>query len=217
MILIPKTIHLIWIGPNKCPYEDNIVSYWRNNPGWTVKVWDNEAVAEFDLHNKWVYEKMTSWAAKADVLRLEILYQWGGIYVDMDSRCLRPLDGLVADAQCFGMQGDGGGVNNCTMGCTPKHPAMEKIVFGLEAHVKALAKTKKNKTKGTHLFRIAGWRYITPILRADPTFKQIDEGRKPGERKFIGTTADAEVLRTGYIIQFHDKSWVRTGNSRIVL
>ena len=29
---IPKVIHMIWIGPDECPYEESIDSYKRNNP-----------------------------------------------------------------------------------------------------------------------------------------------------------------------------------------
>jgi len=217
MILIPKIIHMIWIGPEKCPYKESIESYKRNNSDWEVKIWDNDAVSKFDIYNKWVYSKMTSWAGKADVLRLEILHNYGGLYVDMDSRCLKPLDGLVDGLVCFGMRGNGGGVNNCALGCISKHPAFEKIVYGLEAHVKRLSETKKNIKKGTHLFRIAGWRYITPILREDPTFTQLDEGCLPGERKMVGTVEDIEVLKTGYIVQFHDNSWAKVGERRIRL
>ena len=214
---IPKIIHMIWIGPDECPYKESIESYKRNNPGWEVKVWDNEAVSKFDIHNKWVYEKMTSWAGKADVLRLEILYNYGGLYVDVDSRCLKPLDNLVDGLVCFGMRADRGGVCNAVLGCTPKHPAFEKIVYSLEEHVKRLSETKKNIKKGISLHSIAGGRYITPILREDPTFIQFDEGCTPGERKLVGPVKDIEVLRSGYIVQFHDGSWKKTGKRRIKL
>ena len=205
MIKIPKVIHFIWIGPNLCPYSQNIASYRLHNPNWRIKIWDNNNLP--DIKNKWLYERMTSWAAKADVLRLEILYNEGGIYTDCDSICLRSLDSLVDNLECFGMQGNGGGVQNAFMGATPKHPAFEKIVYGLESHAKELAKTKVNKKKGTSVFRIAGWRYITPILRADPTYTQLDEGCEPGERKLLGTIRDHRVFESGYVVQYNDGSW----------
>jgi hypothetical protein len=215
MILIPKIVHFIWIGPDPCPYEENINSYRLYNPDWDIKLWDNDNLPE--IFNKWLYDKMTSWAGKADVLRLEILYNHGGLYVDVDSKCLKPLDTLVDGLECFGMQGNGGGVNNCTMGCIPKHPAFQKIVFNLEDHAKRLAETSKNKKKGTHLFNIAGTRYVTPYLRDDPTFIQIDKDCKPGERKYIGTREDWAVVKDGYIVQFHDGSWVKSKQKRIKL
>ncbi len=145
---IPKVIHMIWIGPDECPYEESIDSYKRNNPDWEVRIWGNGTVSKFDIYNKWVYEKMTSWAGKADVLRLEILYNHGGLYVDMDSRCLKPLDSLVDGLVCFGMQGNSGGVGNGILGCIPRHPAFEKIVYGLEEHVKNYLKQKRILKKG---------------------------------------------------------------------
>jgi hypothetical protein len=215
MILIPKIVHFIWIGPDPCPYEDNINTYRKHNPGWEIKIWHNDNLPK--IHNKRVYKIMNSWAGKSDVLRLEILYNHGGLYVDTDSRCIRALDKMVDGLVCFGMQGHTGKVNNCALGCVPKHPAMKRLVYELDGYVKKLAKTKTNKRKGIHLVDIAGSGYITPILRADPTYTQLDEGLKRGERRLIGTEEDPLVVKSGYILQYPAGSWVKRGQRRIRL
>ena len=38
----------------------------------------------------------TNWAMKSDILRLEILYKYGGIYVDIDSVALRSFGNLTS-------------------------------------------------------------------------------------------------------------------------
>ena len=104
---------------------------------------------------------MTSWAAKTDILRLEILYQYGGIYTDIDSVCYKKLDSLIDGLTCFGMCGNDGRVANGTLGCTKRHPAFKKLINSLENNVYRLKEGRINKKKGTHVFWIAGEHYIT--------------------------------------------------------
>jgi len=215
MVLIPKVIHFIWIGPNKCPFMDNIETYRKFNPDWEIKIWGNNNLPV--IMNKYVYYKMTSWAGKSDVLRLEILYRYGGVYVDTDSRCIKELDSLVDGLVCFGMQGHTGKVNNCLLGSVPEHPVFKALVYGLSSHVNKLTKTKENKKRGIELRSIAGSNYITSILRADPTYTQLDKGKVRGERELVGTEADPLVVEKGYILQYPAQSWVNKKQRRVRL
>jgi len=215
MIFIPKKIHFIWIGTDKCPFEDNIRTYIVQNPKWEVKIWKDKDL--FPLHNKYTYNKMNSWAGKADVIRLEILYRFGGIYVDTDSRCVKPLDGLVDNLFAFGMQAHTGKINNCMLGCTINHPAFERLVYEMRSHVDKLAKTAKNKKKGIGLRDIAGSGFITPILRADETYTQLDKGKARGARELVGSEMDYLAVKNGYILQYPAQSWVNKKQRRVVL
>ena len=84
---IPKLLHLIWIGDREPP--STIKSWTENfakaNPDWTVKVWNNEDVKKLNLINKISYDKISSMCGKADIARYEILYRFGGIYIDADT------------------------------------------------------------------------------------------------------------------------------------
>jgi len=74
---------------------------------------------------------------KADLLRLEIVWRRGGVYVDCDIECHRPIDPLLAgceaffaaeyDPRCYGLDGPAG-VNNGLFGASPHHPAVEAIM-----------------------------------------------------------------------------------------
>jgi mannosyltransferase OCH1-like enzyme len=96
---IPKTIHQIWfqgeeqIPPHLLEYHKTWVSL---NPDYDVLIWDQEKLE--NLINKqegWIketyfsYEKMIQ---KIDFAKYMILYEYGGIYMDMDVKCLQSLN-----------------------------------------------------------------------------------------------------------------------------
>jgi hypothetical protein len=106
---IPKVIHFIWIGPKNFPVAsvENIKSWVANHPDWTFMFWtDRERplphpkmqrmqVKDFNfLQLSDCYLKSENYAEKADVLRYEILYQQGGVYVDHDVKCMHAFDPL---------------------------------------------------------------------------------------------------------------------------
>jgi len=84
---IPKLLHLIWIGNN--PQPENIkswtVDFASAYPDWTVKVWNDNDIEELNLVNKKYYDNMSELCGKADIARYEILYRYGGMYVDADT------------------------------------------------------------------------------------------------------------------------------------
>ena len=109
MLRIPKVIHFIWIGPKVFPREsvENIRSWIARHPDWTFKFWTDR---ERPLPHKQMqlsriqdlqflklydcYKKSDNYAEKSDLLRYEILYQEGGIYVDHDVKCLQSFESL---------------------------------------------------------------------------------------------------------------------------
>lgn len=206
MIKIPKIIHFIWIGDETLPnkYKENVEGYRGLNPFWKIVIWDNSNLPK--IKNEQIYKKMTTWAAKADILRLEILAQYGGLYTDIDSKCWRPLDGLVDELTCFGMCGNDGEVANGTLGCTKGHPAFKKLVEELENHINKIKQFKRNRKKGTHVLKIAGEGYITKILKEFDDFTRIDDSKNKGSRRLICTTHETK-LSDCYIFHELARSW----------
>ena len=109
MLRVPKVIHFIWIGPKPFPREsiENVRTWIAKHPGWTIKFWtdrdrplphkDMELVRIQDFHFSQLFEcynKSDNYAEKSDLLRYEILYQEGGIYVDHDVKCLQSFEPL---------------------------------------------------------------------------------------------------------------------------
>lgn len=90
---IPKIIHQIWIGsPLPDKYIPLIESWRRYHPDWTVLLWNDADIEALNLVNKDQYNTSTNYGQKADIARYEILYRFGGVYVDIDFECLRSFD-----------------------------------------------------------------------------------------------------------------------------
>ncbi len=96
--MIPKIIHYIWLGDKPKPTLTNIcILSWREKlPDYQIIEW-NESNLDLDkitMENRFFAEcrKRRMWAFMADYLRLKILYENGGIYLDTDMFVLKKLD-----------------------------------------------------------------------------------------------------------------------------
>lgn len=83
---IPKIIHQIWIGPNNPPMKwiDTVKEFVSQNPEWSYKLWRDEDIAELGLINSLDYDEEKGYNGKADIIRMELLFRYGGIYIDAD-------------------------------------------------------------------------------------------------------------------------------------
>lgn len=92
--MIPRTLHVIWVG-DESKRPDNCIATWReHNPDWTLKLWGNAELADYGWTNARHMREMAPRELNgvADLMRWEILYHEGGFLVDADSVCLRPLE-----------------------------------------------------------------------------------------------------------------------------
>jgi len=84
---IPRIVHQIWLG-SPVPNEfRQWMDSWRHE-GWEYKLWTDEEVAKLNMVNRALYDQSENFGEKSDIARLEILYQYGGLYVDTDFECL---------------------------------------------------------------------------------------------------------------------------------
>lgn len=101
--MIPKIIHIIWIGDDSIR-PDNCIQTWIDmNPSWCIKIWGNEDLKTYGWHNAHHMKSMFSKEINgvADMMRWEILYNEGGLLVDADSSCCAPLDEWLLDLEAF--------------------------------------------------------------------------------------------------------------------
>lgn len=131
-LLVPRVVHRIWLGPN--PLPDEFAAYgesWaRLNPGWEVKLWTEDDVPS-DLRRPEARERLRVPAERSDILRLEVLWRHGGVYVDTDFECVRPLEELVGGLDFFCAYLKPGQVNNAFIGATPGHPILDRALDAL--------------------------------------------------------------------------------------
>lgn len=67
-----------------------------HHPDFKVTLWTEADLELLDMSNKQVIcDQTLNPALRADFLRLELLYIYGGIYADVDMTCERPLNDLL--------------------------------------------------------------------------------------------------------------------------
>lgn len=96
---IPPIIHLIWLGSSIPEKTNSAFNSWeKHHPGWEIKIWTDKELVDFPWsteHVRQAFVEGDTWAEKADVLRLELLYKFGGIYSDADVVCLNSFHDLI--------------------------------------------------------------------------------------------------------------------------
>lgn len=132
--MIEKKIHVIWIGDQK-KRPDRFIETWKEkNKHFSIRVWtdedlENEKWETRDIIDKW-YKKEINGAA--DVMRWEILYKYGGIAIDADSICVKPIEDWILEAQafsCWENEIERPGLIACGfMGFEKKDPLLEEIM-----------------------------------------------------------------------------------------
>lgn len=87
---IPKIIHQIWIGPKKLPYKYRpwMKSWLKYNPEYKYILWRDKDIAKLKMINNNSFKKANNSGIKSDIARYEILYLYGGIYIDTDFECI---------------------------------------------------------------------------------------------------------------------------------
>jgi mannosyltransferase OCH1-like enzyme len=129
---IPPILHQVWLGPN--PLPDEFAAYretWRErHPGWTLELWTEDHLPG-ELRRPEVYDRLRVPAERADILRLEVLWRFGGVYIDTDFECRRSLEPLLDDVEFFTAYLKPGRVNNAIIGATPQHPILDRALHEL--------------------------------------------------------------------------------------
>lgn len=126
--LIPKIIHQIWIGGKVPEKFKPLMQTWKDkHPDWEYKLWTDDEVAQFTFENPKAFQTAKNMGSKADILRYEILYQYGGVYIDCDFECIKPLDPLVYAHEFFAGIAGFDYLGNAVIGAKPQLPLFKKL------------------------------------------------------------------------------------------
>jgi mannosyltransferase OCH1-like enzyme len=133
LAVIPRVLHHIWIGPDPLPPEHRpwVQSWKRHHPDWELRLWTEDDLPEDPIRPE-VLERLRAPVERADILRLEILYRHGGVYVDTDLECLRPIDPLLDGERFVGVAVKPGRMTNTVIASVPGHPVLERALRELE-------------------------------------------------------------------------------------
>ena len=144
---IPRIIHHIWFTGilRDDPTQAEIPPVWSgaqamcrdNNPDYTIHIWNEKAGRDFIQENyPWhipTYDGYTFPIQRVDALKYFLLWHYGGVYIDLDISCRRPLDPLLEFSAWF-PRASPLGVNNDLMASRPGHPVFAKIIQSLQVY-----------------------------------------------------------------------------------
>ena len=106
--MIPKIIHYCWFGGNPLPpLALKCMESWKNYCGdFEIKEW-NEKNFDIDMA-KYSKEaaKAGKWAFVADVARFYVMYNYGGVYLDVDVEVIKPIDGFLDAGMFIGFESE---------------------------------------------------------------------------------------------------------------
>lgn len=106
--VVPRLIHQTYPHQNLPElFNNNVQEMRRQNPGWTYNFYSDSDVEGFikqefgeEILSYYLRIHPSYGAARADLFRYLVIYKFGGVYLDIKSRFLRPIDDvLVADEQ----------------------------------------------------------------------------------------------------------------------
>lgn len=188
----PRRLHSIWIGPAPIPqrHQDTWREWQRLHPGWEFFLWTDEQVATFRMQNFREYRQASTWAAKADILRYEILLKYGGVYVDRDQAPRRNIEPLLLVAPCIGMT-HWIQCNNAFIAGPAGHSFFRQLVDGITG------KPTREDWQRRSFMELTGPPYITRVAQ------------KNGEVTFLARHLIYPEAPNGGFTEHHwDASWV---------
>jgi mannosyltransferase OCH1-like enzyme len=144
---IPRIIHHIWftaISRDGSPqteipllWSDTQTMCQDNNPNFTFYTWSAETGHDFIQQNyPWfipTYDAYPFPIQRVDALKYFLLWHYGGVYIDLDISCRRPLDPLLEFSAWF-PRATPLGVNNDLMASRPGHPVFGRMIRSLQVY-----------------------------------------------------------------------------------
>lgn len=105
------------------------------------------------------------------MLRYEILYRYGGVYVDCDFEAQKPLDSLLTSSvKLFAAwESPLQWIGNAILGSEPGHPLLDRVIRGLPDNVNRLA------GPGVRPNQLTGPQYLTRLWKN--SFYKVEGGR----------------------------------------
>lgn len=184
--MIPKKFHFIWLGAKPIPSEfaAYIAGWISLHPDWQAFLWHDQHEPQLRsqpglfpvniaglgrLQNQTAFDRFRSFAARADILRLEILYRNGGVYLDTDMEPRKNIEPLLAGVECFaGWEYDGGVINNAIFGAAKYHGSVAAAIDNLPLYL-----TTRNEIDLQDAAHATGPFFLTRVWYHDARVKKF--------------------------------------------
>lgn len=127
--MIPKKLHYIWLGGGQMStmMKDCMSTWAKVCPDYEIVKWDE---TNYDISKSHIVEqalKSKNWALAADVMRADILYKHGGIYLDTDIELLKSFDNLLHHSFFIGYEKKQW-ANNAVIGAEPNCQIFDTVL-----------------------------------------------------------------------------------------
>jgi hypothetical protein len=127
-MLIPKIFHRVWLGSN--PMPEHFVAYgegWlRLHPGWEMRTWTDENLPSIRYPH--FMDPKYSASMRSDMLRYELLSQFGGVYLDTDMEPRKSIEPLLDGVTMFAGEEGEGVLCTAIMGSIAGEPFWEHVL-----------------------------------------------------------------------------------------
>lgn len=132
--MIQKKVHYVWFGKDKPEKVLKCIESWKKLlPDYEIFEWNEETfnVEEELKNNKFFREcyKRKLWAFVSDYIRVKVLYEYGGIYLDTDIEILKDISPLLEKSDLFlGYENNNFTMSFGIIGVIPKHKVFKEFL-----------------------------------------------------------------------------------------
>lgn len=124
---IPQKLHFIWLGDSVPRQVTERIKHWSAlHPKWQHQLWRDSDI--FRLRNQAAFEECRTLAQRSTIARYEILHREGGVYVDCDVECKRPIDELLENSAGFACAEDDDVVGVAVLASVPGSSVLEEAI-----------------------------------------------------------------------------------------
>ncbi|KAF2171035.1 glycosyltransferase family 32 protein [Zasmidium cellare ATCC 36951] len=194
--LIPKIIHQTYINtsiPEVWQEAQQSCLDFHKDPEWEYKLWTDKASLEFiaEEYPEFLetFQNYRYPIQRADAIRYFVLDHFGGVYIDLDDGCNRPLEPLL-NYPAFVRKTVPTGVSNDAMGAVPHHPFFQRVIEELQNYDRSWVLP-----------------YITVMASTGPLFLSIIWRHYTDEGYNIGDGPDGGRIRILFPEEYNNYPW----------
>lgn len=212
--MIPKKIHYVWFGgkPKTEKVKKCIASWRKYLPDYEIIEWNEK---NFDISSvQFVREAIDSkmYAFASDFVRLWVIYNYGGIYLDTDVEVIRSYDKLLENKLFFGTEEVDSINSGLSFGAEPHNEIvkdlMNKYINRKFINLDGSFNLKTTNMIVTEYFVNRGYKLISKVQSID--------GAVIYPKKYFAPMSwwsnQVKIEDVTYSIHWYDASWL--GNAK---
>lgn len=149
--MIPKVIHYIWFGEKKPQYVIDSINTWRDNlPEYSFCEWNEKNTQKY-ISNDFALAalKKKKYAFLSDYIRLRVLHEFGGIYLDTDMIINKNFNNFL-EYETFWGRMYSNAIGTSVIGSVPKSDLVAKLIAKYDSSVVSMEES--NNRLVTRLF-----------------------------------------------------------------